>query len=76
MAVQMKCRHCQQSMGSIEDEHRVYDIIAQQPLSVEEQHDLMTENEEGQKTLNVVCEHCEEILTQNPNLFENDTFIH
>ncbi|WP_194840864.1 anti-sigma-F factor Fin [Filobacillus milosensis] len=72
MAVNMKCRHCQQSMGVIEDEDRVYDLIGQQPFAL----DIVQLNDEGEVSVQLICEHCEEILAQNPNLFENDTFIH
>ncbi len=68
----MKCRHCQQTMGTIDDEERVYELIGQQPLAL----DIVQLNDDGEVFVQLVCEHCEEILTQNPNLFENDTFIH
>ncbi|MGP4073776.1 anti-sigma-F factor Fin [Piscibacillus sp. B03] len=72
MSVTMKCRHCQQSMGVIHDEERVYDLLGQQPLAL----DIVQLNDDGEVFVQLVCEHCEDILTQNPNLFENDTFIH
>lgn len=72
MSITMKCRHCRQSMGVIEDENRVYELLGQQPLAL----DIVQLNDNGETFVQLVCEHCEEILTQNPNLFENDTFIH
>ncbi len=59
-------------MGVIEDENRVYELLGQQPLAL----DIVQLNDDGETFVQLVCEHCEEILTQNPNLFENDTFIH
>lgn len=59
-------------MGAVDDEQRVYELLGQQPAAL----DIVQMNDEGEVFVQLVCEHCEEILTQNPNLFENDTFIH
>ncbi|WP_188207361.1 anti-sigma-F factor Fin [Alkalibacillus aidingensis] len=76
MSVTMKCRHCKQPIGEIEDINRVTQLIEEQQLSTDEINDMLQEDSEGTMTVFLVCEHCEDILTQNPNLFEHDNFIH
>ncbi|MBU6080129.1 MULTISPECIES: anti-sigma-F factor Fin [Allobacillus] len=75
MAIQMTCRHCGESMGELKEHPRVFDLLNQE-LSTEESNHMMKENQQGDLMLQLVCETCEETLTQNPGLFENDNFIH
>lgn len=76
MAIIMKCRHCNQQLGTVDDLVTVYDAIYQNGFNQEEINDMIHHNESGQSELHLICEHCEEILAQNPNLFENEKFIH
>ncbi|MGM8215708.1 anti-sigma-F factor Fin [Bacillaceae bacterium W0354] len=76
MAILMKCRHCQQTMGSVEDLVTVYDAIIRNGFTQEEINDMIQQDELGNSELHLICEECEEILAQNPSLFENENFIH
>ena len=62
-------------MGELKEHPRVFDLLNQE-LSTEESNHMMKENQQGDLMLQLVCETCEETLTQNPGLFENDNFIH
>nr|WP_289038351.1 anti-sigma-F factor Fin [uncultured Allobacillus sp.] len=75
MAIKMTCRHCGESMGELKEHPRVLDLLNQE-LSAEESNHMMKENQQGDLMLRLVCETCEDTLTHNPSLFENDNFIH
>ena len=71
----MTSRHCGESTGELKEHPLVFDLLNQE-LSTEESNHMMKENQQGDLMLQLVCETCEETLTQNPGLFENDNFIH
>lgn len=76
MAILIKCRHCEESLGTVDDLIKVYDTMKQNGFTQEEMNEMIHYDETGQIELQLICEHCEELLAQNPNLFENDNFIH
>lgn len=75
MAIKMKCRHCGKSMGEVDEHPRIFDLLSDQ-LSVEDSRHMIKEDQDGELMLQLVCETCEETLTHNPSLLENDNFIH
>lgn len=76
MAILIKCRHCEESIGTVDDPIKVYETMKQNGFTQEEMNEMIHYDETGQVELQLICEHCEELLAQNPNLFENDNFIH
>ncbi|GAA0467211.1 anti-sigma-F factor Fin [Alkalibacillus silvisoli] len=76
MSVKVKCRHCLRAIGEMKDSNQVQQLVQEQPLSNDELNEILQEDEQGELNVLLVCEECEEILTQNPSLFEQDNFIH
>ncbi|GEN44736.1 anti-sigma-F factor Fin [Alkalibacillus haloalkaliphilus] len=76
MSAKVKCRHCSRNLGEIDDTKQVQQLIEQQSLTQEELNDILQEGEQGELNVLLVCEECEDILSQNPSLFELENFIH
>ncbi|MET3683759.1 putative metal-binding protein [Alkalibacillus flavidus] len=69
------CRHCQKEIQHVADDESLHQWLRQETTE-SEFRDILRMDETGVLHIMLVCEECEEILAQNPNLFEHDYFIH
>jgi len=68
MAVNYICRHCRTSMGSIQDSAVTEQQLGFHFLTPEERSDIITYDSNGDVTVKVVCDYCNDALHSNPDL--------
>ncbi|WP_027964450.1 anti-sigma-F factor Fin [Halalkalibacillus halophilus] len=76
MAVSIQCKYCRQSIGYIDDERHITSYFEQEEHSSSEWMELLEHKSNGEYIMKLTCEYCEDTLAQNPELHENDHFIH
>ncbi|PKR77504.1 hypothetical protein CEY16_12320 [Halalkalibacillus sediminis] len=75
MSLKITCRHCKKPMGEIKDDTEIKELL-NDLSALNETEGSIHQQEDGTRSLELVCENCEEILNENPTLFELDYFIH
>ncbi|GKU77092.1 anti-sigma-F factor Fin family protein [Paenibacillus sp. L3-i20] len=68
MAVNYICRHCKTSMGSLESTTVTEQQLGFHFLTPEERNDIIAYDLNGNVTVKVVCDYCNEALHTNPDL--------
>ncbi|MBH5320722.1 anti-sigma-F factor Fin family protein [Paenibacillus sp. GSMTC-2017] len=68
MAVNYICRHCKTSMGSLESTSITEQQLGFHFLTPEERNDIIAYDLNGDVTVKVVCDYCNEALNTNPDL--------
>jgi len=68
MSVVYTCRHCQMSIGRIEQSHVTEDQLGFHFLTPEERRDIISYDLEGNVTVRVICDFCKEALDIHPEL--------
>ncbi|MDQ6420754.1 anti-sigma-F factor Fin family protein [Paenibacillus sp. LHD-117] len=68
MAVNYICRHCKTSMGSIDGSAITEQQLGFHFLTPEERSDIIAYDSNGNVTVKVVCDYCNEALSTNPDL--------
>ncbi|SFF03519.1 anti-sigma-F factor Fin family protein [Alteribacillus iranensis] len=77
MAIQYYCRHCGNSIGTLENEELlVSPQLGLDQLSDEEQQQIIHYGSDGHVHVRVTCEHCEEALENNPEWYTLERWIH
>lgn len=67
MAIQYRCRSCNHLMAQFEEENMAISLQLQL-LSPEERAERVVEDGEGNKTIFLLCEYCQEAMLQHPEL--------
>ncbi|RIX49280.1 DUF2757 family protein [Paenibacillus nanensis] len=68
MAVNYICRHCKTSIGSVAEPSITEQQLGFHFLTPEERSDIIAYDSNGDVTVSLVCEHCNEALNLNPDL--------
>ncbi|WP_168123360.1 anti-sigma-F factor Fin family protein [Paenibacillus sp. HB172176] len=68
MAVNYICRHCKTNMGSIEGSLITEQQLGFHFLTPDERSDIITYESNGDVTVKVACDYCNEALNSNPEL--------
>lgn len=76
MAIIYTCRHCQQTIGHLKQQTIPFELLGLDQLSVEERKKIVHYDSDGKLTIYVICESCEQSLTDHPKYHELDFFIH
>ncbi|MDQ0158452.1 anti-sigma-F factor Fin [Alkalibacillus salilacus] len=72
----VSCRHCHKVMQEFDGDSMLENWLLEHSGEETNFHEFLQTTPDGSLHLWLVCEECEDILTQNPNLFEQDYFIH
>ncbi|MHA6252903.1 anti-sigma-F factor Fin [Oceanobacillus sp. CAU 1775] len=75
MAVVYQCRHCNQSIGTLEENVLDEAILGIAELSREEKEAMLKYQSNGDLLVYAICEQCEEALMLHPHYHELDYFI-
>jgi hypothetical protein len=75
MAVIYHCRHCGNTIGTIDQSYVNLEQLGLHQLSNEERMEMVSYDNKGNLNIKAICEHCEEALNRNPAYHEMDTFI-
>ncbi|MEQ6377527.1 anti-sigma-F factor Fin family protein [Bacillaceae bacterium S4-13-58] len=75
MAIIYQCRHCNQQLGSMDEEVVDTSTLGINSLSHEERKTMIQYKDNGDVHIQVICENCQEALDRNPDFHELDTFI-
>ncbi|MDQ1910947.1 anti-sigma-F factor Fin family protein [Paenibacillus sp. GD4] len=68
MSVKYTCRHCQTSIGEIQQDGVSEYQLGFHFLTPEERRDIISYDPNGDVTVKVVCDYCKEALEANPEL--------
>lgn len=69
MAVHYQCKHCNMPLGEIADSSAVSEFqLGFHFLTPEERNDIITYNSNGDVTVKLVCDYCNEALRNHPEL--------
>ncbi|WP_199623946.1 anti-sigma-F factor Fin family protein [Paenibacillus alkalitolerans] len=68
MSVKYVCRHCRTSLGEIHSDTVSEFQLGFHFLTPEERRDIITYDPNGDVTVKVVCEYCNEALQSHPEL--------
>ncbi|MHA7966213.1 anti-sigma-F factor Fin [Paenibacillus sp. CAU 1782] len=68
MAVNYICRHCKTSIGSINAAAVTEQQLGFHFLTLEERSDIIAYDSNGDVTVKIVCDYCNEALHSNPDL--------
>ncbi|GGA52296.1 hypothetical protein GCM10007416_26740 [Kroppenstedtia guangzhouensis] len=68
MSVTYLCRYCDMLIGQIEDERVTEFQLGFHLLTPEERKDIISYDSDGQTTVRVICESCQEMLDRNPEM--------
>ncbi|MDA8353125.1 MAG: anti-sigma-F factor Fin family protein [Firmicutes bacterium] len=68
MTVKYLCRYCDAAIGYIDDDQVTEMQLGFHWLTPEERKDIISYDPDGQTTVRVVCESCQEMLNRNPEL--------
>lgn len=75
MAIHYKCRHCNQSIGMIDDVEVDERQLGFQALTNEERLEMIEYDQNGDILVKAICESCQEALDRNPMFHQLDSFI-
>lgn len=75
MAIVYECRHCNQSIGTLEESVLDEAILGIAQLSQTEKETMLKYQANGDLLIFAICEHCEEALKLHPQYHELDYFI-
>lgn len=76
MAIHYYCRHCQKNIGKLSRWEADLDQLGLNNLSAEERNEMVDYDSLGNLHVKVICEDCENILRENPDYHENESFLH
>ena len=68
MAVNYICRHCKAPIGSVEESSITEQQLGFHFLTPEERSDIIAYDSNGDVTVKITCDHCNEALNLNPDL--------
>ncbi|GBF11400.1 MULTISPECIES: anti-sigma-F factor Fin [Tepidibacillus] len=66
--IQYVCKHCGQHLGSIDDRMFSEEELGLHSLTPSEREGIITYEQNGDKTVQVICEYCQEALELHPEL--------
>lgn len=75
MSIIYTCRHCQQTIGTLEQQVVSYKELGFDQLPIEDQKKMITYLENGDIQIKSICEACESSLRNHPTYHELDYFI-
>lgn len=76
MAIHYYCRHCQKNIGTISKWEADLEQLGINTLTLEERTEMIDYDSQGNLHVKVICEECENILRDNPDYHENESFLH
>ncbi len=68
MTIQYLCRHCGTSIGQIPKTKVTEQQLGLHILTAEEREHIISYDLEGNMSLKVTCDYCQQMLSQNPEL--------
>jgi len=68
MAIHYQCKHCRMPLGEIQTSEVSELKLGFHFLTPEERNDIISYNSNGDITVHLVCEYCDEALRNNPEL--------
>lgn len=75
VAIHYLCRHCQQTIGTLDAIEVDEQKLGFQTLTNEERLEMIEYDENGNLNVKVICETCQEALDRNPQFHQLDSFI-
>lgn len=77
MSIIYKCRHCLQTVGTVEKEHVDEQALGLDELSQKEKQQMIEQDpNSGQMAVYAICDSCAQTLEDHPQYHELDYFIH
>lgn len=75
LSIIYKCRHCGHLIGELEQGIVSSSALGLDMLNESEKQNIVAFQQNGDIHLKVICESCEDTLTQHPNYYELEYFI-
>ena len=75
MAIHYYCRHCQKNIGTISKWEADLEQLGINNLEDFNNKEKIYDSQ-GNLHVKVICEECENILRDNPDYHENESFLH
>lgn len=75
MAICYQCRHCGTEVGTIDANRVSAERLGFHHLTADERKEMIHYEQNGDITVQTVCEDCQEALERNPEFHQWDTFI-
>ena len=75
MSIHYNCRHCGNSVGTLDNHSVNSEKLGIHKLSNEERQSMVSYTNDGHVQIQTICEDCQESLERNPDYHELDQFI-
>ncbi|WP_181351151.1 anti-sigma-F factor Fin family protein [Thalassobacillus sp. CUG 92003] len=75
MSIIYVCRHCQQTVGELNHYDTDTSRLGLERLSAEDHREMVEYHGNGDISIRITCEDCEQALTDHPQYHELDFFI-
>ncbi|MFC3040980.1 anti-sigma-F factor Fin [Virgibacillus xinjiangensis] len=75
MAITYNCRHCGNIIGKIDEPVVDSSMLGLDHLTSKEKEEMVHYNENGDVSIQAICEDCEEALDNHPHYHELDYFL-
>lgn len=70
------CRHCKHTIGRLQHKVITTSMLGLDQLTIDDKKRMVHYHPNGELHIYVICDSCEESLSQHPNYHELDFFIH
>lgn len=75
MSILYVCRHCNNTVGKLEQEIADENMLGLGKLTEQEREEMIEFQQNGDLRIKTICDDCQEALDQNPQYHELDFFI-
>ncbi|MFG6121013.1 MULTISPECIES: anti-sigma-F factor Fin family protein [Thalassobacillus] len=75
MSIIYVCRHCNNTVGKLEQEIADENMLGINHLTEQEREEMLEFHQNGDLRIKTICDNCQEALDQNPQYHELDFFI-
>lgn len=75
MSIYYTCRHCNNLLATIDEQHVTQEMLGFDQLTTEEKRRMISFNENGDLVVRIICESCKNTLDEHPSYYELEYFI-
>ena len=75
MSIIYSCKHCGNVVGQLDQQVIDKEVLGWNELTAEDRKEMIQYQNNGDISIRIICEDCQESLEKNPNYHELDYFI-
>ena len=75
MSIIYSCKHCGNVVGQLDQQVIDTEVLGWNELTAEDRKEMIQYQNNGDISIRIICEDCQESLEKNPNYHELDYFI-